>query len=148
MLGDDLKAIELRHVQGHAHIPEALGPLLRRDGGGRCQRDRTEVDEMAIRRWFEKQLITRDRLPMQTLAGPETRQAHPMAILDALQEARPIRSDTQGDSTRVELSQDTLISAVLDDNRKWLRGRLQPWQLAACAWAEDRQRARPLPSTT
>jgi hypothetical protein len=24
MLGDDLKAIELRHVQGHAHIPEAL----------------------------------------------------------------------------------------------------------------------------
>lgn len=24
MLGDDLKAIELRHLQGHAHIPEAL----------------------------------------------------------------------------------------------------------------------------
>jgi hypothetical protein len=97
---------------------------------------------MAIRRWFEKQLITRDRLRMQTLAGPETRQAHPMAVLDALQEARPIRSDPQGDSTRWELSHDTLISAVLDHNRKWLRGRLQPWQLAARAWAEDRQRAR------
>jgi hypothetical protein len=44
-----------------------------------------------------------------------------MAVLLALQEARLIRSDTRGDSTWWELSPDTLISAVLDDNRKWLR---------------------------
>jgi hypothetical protein len=65
-----------------------------------------------------------------------------MAVLLALQEARLIRSDSRGDSTWWELSHDTLISAVLDDIRKWLRGRLQPWQLAARAWAEDRQGAR------
>ncbi|MET0745193.1 MAG: hypothetical protein ABWY78_17610, partial [Microvirga sp.] len=124
----------------HAQIPQALARYYA--GAVADVASETGVDEMAIRRWFEKQLITRDRLRMQTLAGPETRQADPMAVLLALQETRLIRSDTRGDSTWWELSHDTLIGAVLDDNRKWLRGRLQPWQLAARAWAEDRQRAR------
>jgi len=75
--------------------------------------------------------------------GPETRQADPMAVLGALQDARLIRSDTRGDSTWWELSHDTMVTAVLDDNRRWwLLGRLLPWQLAARDWAEDRDRDR------
>jgi hypothetical protein len=103
---------------------------------------KTGVEEIAIRRWFERELITRDGLRTQTLAPPESRQPDPGEVLRELQDTYLVRSDTRFGSTWYELSHDTLVSAVLDDNRKWLRGRLQPWQLAARAWAEDRKRAR------
>jgi hypothetical protein len=137
---DDFRAIELRDVKDHAHIPEALAAYYA--GAVADVARETGVEEMVIRRWFEQQLITRDRLRTQTLAGPESRRADPAKVLRALQDAYLVRSDTRAGSTWYELSHDTLIGAVLDDNRKWLRGRLEPWQLAARAWAEDRQRAR------
>lgn len=137
---DDFRAIELQDVKDYAHIPEALAGYYA--GAVADVAHETGAEELAIRRWFEQQLITRERFRTQTLAGPESRQADPAEILRALQDTYLVRSDTRADSTWYELSHDMLIGAVLDDNRKWLRGRLDPWQLAARAWAEDRQRAR------
>jgi hypothetical protein len=138
--GDEFRAIELRDVKDHVHIPEALAAYYAAAVANVARK--TGVEEMVIRCWFEQQLITRDRLRIQTLAGPESRQTDPAEILRALQDTYLVRSDTRADSTWYELSHDMLIGAVLDDNRKWLRRRLEPWQLAARAWAEDRQRAQ------
>ena len=57
---------------------------------------------------------------------------------------RYLVSRSRGDSTWYELSHDTLIRPILDDNRK----RLQPWQLVAREWSEDRQRTRLLAGPT
>jgi Novel STAND NTPase 1 len=140
MPGNDFTAIELRHVQDHVHIPEALADYYA--GAVAEVASEKKVDEGAIRRWFEQRLITKNRLRIQALEGPETGQADPEAVLLALEETRLIRKDTRGDSTWWELSHDTLISAVLDDNLKWFSGRLKPWQLAARAWAQDRKPGR------
>ena len=137
--GNDFSTIELRDVEKHAHIPKALADYYAAAVADVARE--TGVEEMAIRRWFEQKLITRDRFRTQTREPPDSRLADARALLLALQATYLVRSDTRGDSTWYELSHDTLIGAVLDDNRKWLRGRLQPWQLAARAWAEDRQRA-------
>lgn len=140
MSGDDFRSIERRHVEDHAHIPEALADYYA-EAVADVARE-TGVEEIAIRRWFDRELITRNGLRTQSLAAPESRQADPRTVLNALQATYLIRSDTRGDSTWYELSHDTLIGAVLDDNRKWLAGHLEPWQLAARAWDEDQKRAR------
>jgi hypothetical protein len=136
----EFRSIDLKDVEEHAHIPEALARYYA--GAVADAATETGVDELAIRRWFEEQLITKDRLRTQTLMGPETTQKPRGDLMRILQDTYLVRSDTRADSTWFELSHDTLIGAVLDDNRKWERGRLAPWQLAARAWAEDRQRAR------
>lgn len=138
--GDDFRTIDPADVEKHAHIPQALAGYYA--GTVADVARETGTDERAIRRWFEEQLITRDGFRSPTLVGPGSGQADPAEILRALQDSYLIRSDTRAGSTWYELSHDLLIGAVLDDNRKWLRGRLEPWQLAARAWAEDRQRAR------
>jgi hypothetical protein len=138
--GAEFRAIELKDVEDHARIRQALAGYYA--GTVADVARETGADERAIRQWFEQQLITRDGFRTQSLVGPESGQADPAEILQALQESYLVRSDTRADSTWYELAHDRLIAAVLEDNRKWLRGRLEPWQLAARAWAEDRQRAR------
>jgi hypothetical protein len=94
---------------------------------------------MAIRQWFENQLI-RDRVRSQTMLAPES--GDPTEVLGALQDAYLIRGDTRADSTWYELAHDMLVGPILDDNRKWRRSRLEPWQLAAREWQADRQLGR------
>jgi len=137
--GGDFQAIDLRHVDDLARIPEALADYYANAVADVASQ--TNGDEAAIRTWFEHDLITKDRLRTQVLAGPKTGQAAPETILQALEEVRLVRGDTRGDSTWWELSHDTLIRAVIDDNRKWFMRRLQPWQLEARRWASDGRRA-------
>jgi hypothetical protein len=134
--GDDFSAIGLQDVKNHAHISKALADYYAAAVADVARE--TGVDEMAIRRWFEQQLITTDGFRTQTLLPPESTQADPGELLRALQATYLVRSDTRGDSTWYELSHDTLIRPVLDDNRN----RLQQWQLEAREWSEDRQRGR------
>jgi hypothetical protein len=138
--GDEFRAIELQDVKDHAHIPEALAGYYA--GTVADVAEETGAEELVIRRWFEQQLITRDGFRTQTVTGPASRHVDPAEILRGLQDAYLVHSDTRADSTWYELSHDMLIGPVRDDNRKWFRGRLDPWQLAARAWADDRQRAR------
>jgi Novel STAND NTPase 1 len=140
MRRSDFRSIELQDVHDYAHVLQALADYYA--GAMADVARRTGVEEIAIRRWFERELITSDGLRTQTLAGPESGQHDTSEVLRELQDTYLVRSDTRAGSTWYELSHDTLVSAVLDDNRKWLRGRLQPWQLAARAWAEDQERAR------
>jgi len=136
---DAFTAIGLADVERHADISKALARYY--SAAVADVAEETGADEMALRRWFEQDLI-RNNMRTQALSGPESKTGKPAEILRLLQDAYLVRSDTRADSTWYELSHDTLIGPVLEDNQKWFRGRLAPWRLAALAWAEDRQRAR------
>ena len=131
-------SIELRDVKKHADIAGAL----RRYYGDVVQAlaEETHTDEGAIRRWFETELITPQHFRSQTLTGPGD--GDPNAILRELERLYLIRSDTRGEATWYELAHDQLIKAVLASNEHWERPRLQPWQLAAREWEDNRDPSR------
>jgi hypothetical protein len=98
----------------------------------------SKADESAIREWFQTNLITEHEFRRQTTTGPVSGEANPREILQALQDAYLIRSDTRAGSTWYELSHDQLIEPVLEGNEKWWAGRLEPWQLTARQWRDTR----------
>ena len=131
------KKLDLRDVEHHLDIGEALRQYYHdtvkevADG---------PAEELAIRDWFEKQLINAQRRRNQTGEGPVAGKADPAALALALQDAYLVRSDTRADSIWYELAHDQLITPVLDDNRAWRISQLESWQLAARDWQTTRQR--------
>jgi hypothetical protein len=129
--------IDLRDVEHHLDIGQALrqyyGDAVMEVAGG-------PAEELAIRDWFETQLITVQRRRNQTLTGPVTGSADPAAVALALQDAYLIRSDTRAGSIWYELAHDQLITPVLDDNRTWRESSLEPWQRDARDWQASHQR--------
>jgi hypothetical protein len=134
---DGFRSIELEDVERHTDISKAL----RRYYAGAVAEvaQQTGAEEMEIRQWFENQLI-REGVRSQTMLAPES--GDQADVLRALQDAYLIRGDTRADSTWYELAHDMLVGPILDDNRKWRRSRLEPWQLAAREWQADRQMGR------
>jgi hypothetical protein len=137
--GENFTAIELQDVQDRARIPEAMAEYYA--SAVATVAGEYGVEERALRDWFEHRLITKDRLRTQVLTGPETGSADADAVLEALEETRLIRKDIRADSKWWEISHDTLIRAILDNNRKWYRANLLPWQRMAHAWAENPERS-------
>ncbi len=138
--GDSFGTIDLEDVYAHADIPKALRSYYA--GTVEEVARETGVEEVAIRDWFEKQLITAERFRSQTVTGPESGSVDPQVVLTALESAYLIRRDIRADVPWFELTHDLLIGPILDDNLKWVRRRLEPWQLAARAWGADRQVGR------
>ena len=134
--GDDFGAIDLADVEAYADIPGALRSYY----GATVEEvaAKTGVGEGAIRDWFEKQLITEARFRCQTVTGPESGDVDPRVVLEELESAYLIRSDERANVFWYELTHDLLVDAIVDDNLAWKRRRLEPWQLAARAWWDDR----------
>jgi hypothetical protein len=97
--GDDFSAIGLQDVKNHTHISTALADYYAAAVAD-VARD-TGVDEMAIRRWFEQQLITRDGFRTQTLMPPESGQADSGELL------RRCRPPTSFAATRAAIPRGT-----------------------------------------
>jgi Novel STAND NTPase 1 len=131
------ETIDLRDIEHHLDIGQALrqyyGDAVKEVAGG-------PTAELAIRDWFETQLITDQRRRNQTVTGPATGSADPAAVALALQDAYLIRSDTRAGSIWYELAHDQLITPVLEDNRDWRESRLEPWQRDARDWQATHQR--------
>jgi hypothetical protein len=130
--------IDLDRVRRHADIAASLR---------RYYRDTvTEVaavtgaDELAMRDWFESNLVTAQGFRTQTLTGPASADAGAGAVLSALQDAYLLRSDTRSGSVWYELAHDQLITPVLEDNRNWRESRLESWQKRARDWRTTRHR--------
>jgi hypothetical protein len=130
--------IDLDRVRRHADIDQSLR---------RFYRDTvievaalTGADELAIRDWFETNLVTTQGFRTQTLTGPPSADAGATAVLSALQDAYLLRSDTRSGSVWYELAHDQLIAPVLDDNQNWRESRLESWQQRARDWRATRQR--------
>jgi hypothetical protein len=130
--------VGLGDVERHADVGQALRQY-HRDTVEEVARS-TGVAELAIRDWFETQLITLQRFRSQTLTGPTSANADPAAVALALQDAYLLRSDTRAGSIWYELAHDQLIAPILDDNRSWRSSRLESWQLAARDWHTKHQR--------
>ena len=86
----DFSAIGLQDVWNHVYISTALADYYAAAFDD-VARD-TGVDEMAIRRWFEQQLITRDGFRTQTLIPPESGHADSDELLRALQATYLVRA--------------------------------------------------------
>jgi hypothetical protein len=131
------KTIDLRDVEHHLDIGQALRQYY---GDAVTEVADGPTAELAIRDWFETQLITVQWRRNQTLTGPVTESADPAAVALALQDAYLIRSDTRAGSIWYELAHDQLITPVLEDNRTWRESRLEPWQQNARDWQATHQR--------
>jgi hypothetical protein len=131
------ETIDLRDVEHHLNIAQALRQYY---GDAVTEVADGPAGELAIRDWFETQLITVQRRRNQTLTGPVTGSADPAALALALQDAYLIRSDTRAGSIWYELAHDQLITPVLEDNRAWRESRLEPWQRVARDWQASHQR--------
>lgn len=130
------KTINLRDVEHHLDIGQALRQYY---GNAVKEVADSPADELAIRDWFENQLITAQGRRNQTLDGPVAGKADPATVALALQEAYLVRSDSRADSIWYELAHDQLITPILDDNRAWRDSRLESWQLAARDWQTTHQ---------
>jgi hypothetical protein len=134
--GDDFDMIDLDDVKRQVDVGRALRAYYGDTVADVAGNLRTE---MVIREWFGGQLITEQHFRSQTLAGPVPGEVESARILQALQEAYLVRSDPRPNATWYELTHDKLVEPILADNEAWRRARLEPWQLAARAWRDNRQ---------
>ena len=141
--GDNFLSIEVADVEKHADIDKALtlyfGDTVRNAVTG------TGADELAIRDWFEFDLITKQHFRSQTLRAPQT--TKPQEVLSILEDGYLIRGDVRGSSTWYELAHDRLIGPVLTGNEAWRQANLKWWQAKAYEWNDhDRHPAFLLPA--
>ena len=128
--GDNFLSIEVADVEKHADIDKAL--TLYFNDTVRNAVTETGASELAIRDWFEFDLITKQRFRSQTLRAPET--AKPQDVLSILEDGYLIRGDVRGPSTWYELAHDRLIGPVLTSNETWRQEKLKWWQAKAYEW--------------
>jgi hypothetical protein len=138
--GREFDDVDLDDVRTYADIPKALRGYYA--GAVEEIAEETGVDEVAIRDWFGQELITREGFRSQTVQPPDCGSVDPRIVLAALESAYLIRSDVRANVPWFELTHDLLIEPIREDNGKWNRRRLEPWQLAARAWGADRQVGR------
>jgi len=132
------RKIDLGDVERHADIGGALRGYYAdaiADVGAR-----TGAEELAIRDWFEHELITVQGLRNQTVTGPRSGDVDPRTVALALEDAYLVRSDTRAGTVWYELAHDQLITPILQDNRAWRYSRLESWQLTARDWQATHQR--------
>lgn len=94
------------------------------------------IQEKAVREWFDTALITehgdRSQSNRGPISGPEEKR-----ILARLKDMFLINEDSRGGTTWYELAHDRLVPAVKLANRAWRYERLAPWQLQALDWKQS-----------
>jgi hypothetical protein len=142
--GDYFPSIEVADVEKHADIDKALTLYF-----GDTVRNaviETGADELAIRDWFEFELITKQHFRGQTLRAPDT--TKPQEVVRQLEDGYLIRGDVRGSSTWYELAHDRLVGPVLTSNETWRQANLERWQAKAYEWNDhDRHPAFLLQAT-
>lgn len=98
------------------------------------------VSERRIRDWFERELITRARTRKPVPASEHPWADLPRDGLTVLDKAYLIREDSRGAVRWLELAHDRLVEPVLRDNARWRAVTLTPFQLAAAAYEESKDR--------
>lgn len=132
--GEPFREIDV-HDAEQVDIPKALRGYYA--GVVKDVAQTTGADELAIRRWFESELISPQRYRSQTLTGPQSGDVDPKEVLTALEAGYLIRGDRRGDSTWWELAHDKMVMPVVQDNADRMLRHLAPWQLAAREWAKS-----------
>jgi WD domain, G-beta repeat len=94
------------------------------------------VKERALRKWIDRQLITRQGLRGQVLLEPGQTQDLPNAAIDALEATGLIRREERNGGFWVELAHDRLIRPIRKNNDAWYKSHLSLLQISAQAWEQ------------
>jgi hypothetical protein len=115
-----------------AYYDDAIARIVgARDGGS------DPALERGIRDWFGNRLITPTGTRGQVLRGAEASEGLPNEVIETLLDTHLIRGEKRAGATWYELAHDRLIQPVIDSNRVWLEGHLQPFQRRAARWVEQ-----------
>jgi hypothetical protein len=130
--------IDLKRVQKHADIAESMRQYYRDTLAEVTALP--GVDERTLREWFEAELITVQGFRTQSMTRPEAKTKDPLAVVNALQAAYLLRSDSRSGSVWYELAHDQLIAPIQQDNANWREAQLEGWQQRAREWQTTRDR--------
>ncbi|HSR31382.1 MAG TPA: hypothetical protein VLY63_12520, partial [Anaerolineae bacterium] len=97
----------------------------------------TGVTERAIRRWFDRQLITEHGMRGDVLQGPEQSAGLDNWVIRALVDAHLVRAEKRRGATWFELAHDRLVEPVRADNEAWRAAHLSPLQRQAALWQDE-----------
>jgi hypothetical protein len=95
----------------------------------------SDLTELELRNWFERQLITEDQTRGTVYQGPEETAGLPNEIVRQLADHYLLRSELRAGGTWYELVHDRLVSPILLSNAAW-RDAQGPALKAAEAWQE------------
>jgi Flp pilus assembly protein TadG len=103
--------------------------------------DQTGVPELAIREWFDRQLITEQGIRGPVLLGPVRSQGLENQAIWPLVDAHLVRAEKRRGATWFELAHDRLLEPVRTDNAAWREAHLSPLGRQAILWKEHGKQA-------
>lgn len=133
------KVIDRKRVLKHAGVAESMRQYYRDTLAEVAAIE--GADERTLRDWFETELITAQGFRSQTMTRPEAETEDPLAVVNALQAAYLLRSDSRSGSIWYELAHDQLITPIQQDNAYWREAQLEVWQQRARDWQTTRDRS-------
>ena len=137
--GRSFKRIDAEDVEGYDDYQVALGGYYA--AAVKEASEKSRVPEPVIRRWFEEQLITAQGFRSQTFEAPDGG-GNKEKLLKTLERHYLIRGEQIGDKRWYELSHDGLVLPIREDNRRWFRAEVGPWEEFAWDWREaDKDRS-------
>lgn len=98
----------------------------------------TGVDELTLRNWFEKKLITATGARGTVHQGPQLTEGLSNEVVTLLADRFLLRPEYRAGETWYELIHDRMIDPILAANRRWLQQQ-DPLVQAAHAWHENAQ---------
>ncbi|HEX8560237.1 MAG TPA: hypothetical protein VF668_19225 [Pyrinomonadaceae bacterium] len=93
--------------------------------------------ERQIRDWFEKNLITEQRLRGQVLQSAQVSHGLDNRIIRKLVDAFIVREERRRGAVWFELAHDRLVEPVRMNNAEWRDANLQPFQRKAESWKKN-----------
>lgn len=112
------KLITFDHLKASGNVNEALTKFYERSikeaatAGG--------ISEGALRRWFDRTLITPEGNRSTVLRGSQETAGIPNAAIDVLEAKRLLRSEPRDGRMWYELGQDRFIKPIQESYKKWL----------------------------
>lgn len=96
--------------------------------------DKTKIDEITIRDWFDQKLITPQGIRSQAQEGQAQNDEFEEEVIPKLIDAHLVRSEKRNNIIWYELTHDRLIKPIQETNAKWRDDNLTVLQRQALNW--------------
>ena len=95
-----------------------------------------KVPERSLREWFDRKLISQEKLRNQVRMGVDDSDGMPTSVVSELIDKHLLRVEQRNNQSWVELSHDRLVEPVRKDNIKWFEANLSLFQRQAEMWEQ------------